>query len=119
MDDRDGTGSTTTADDADAEPWLAPWVHRGSGNGDGSADVGGGDFEAAKAAAREAEDNYSRAGNAAGALVARRTEMSLRGDEAMGSIAPLLRKRYANLTKHGCLALTVSLLRIGKKHCFR
>lgn len=65
-------------------------------SGSGNASVDERDFEAARAAAREAEENYSRAGNAKGALVARRTEMSLRGDEAMVSIAPLLRKRQAN-----------------------
>lgn len=85
----DGTGANATAA-VDNGTWLAPWARGGSTD----VGVGGGDFEAARAAAREAEDNYSRAGNPEGALMARRTEISLRGDEAMGSIAPLLQKRY-------------------------
>lgn len=87
--ERGETGSIATAA-LDNETWVAPWA-RGGITG---ASVDGGDFEAARAAAREAEENYSRAGNPEGALAARRTEMSLRGDEAMGSIAPLLQKRY-------------------------
>lgn len=85
----DGTGSTAIAA-LDNDTWLAPWT-RGGGIGVG---IGGSDFEAARAAAREAEENYLRAGIREGALAARRTEMSLRGDEAMVSIAPLLQKRY-------------------------
>ncbi|CAN0444452.1 unnamed protein product, partial [Ectocarpus sp. 12 AP-2014] len=42
---------------------------------------------------KEAEENYETAGNEMGVLVARRMEMSLRGDEAMVSIDPLLEKR--------------------------
>lgn len=88
------TDSGATGSDAaaalDSEPWLISWA-RGGSTGLG---VGGGDFEAARAAAREAEENYSRAGNPNGALAAKRTEMSLRGDEVMVSIAPLLQKRY-------------------------
>ena len=75
-------GSSTVS--LDGEPWLVPWA-RGGGVGV--------DFEAARAAALEAEENYLRAGNPAGALAARRTETSLRGDEAMVLIAPLLQKR--------------------------
>lgn len=86
--ERDGTCSTATAA-LDNEAWLAPWAR----NGNIGVGVDGGDFEAARDAAREAEENYSRAGNLEGALAARRTETSLRGDEAMVSIAPLLRKR--------------------------
>lgn len=51
------------------------------------------DFEAAKAAAREAGVNYDRAGNVDGALRARRTELSLKGDEAMAAVRPLLDNR--------------------------
>lgn len=47
-------------------------------------------FEEARAAAREAQDKYSRAGNAEGALVARRTELALEADEVMADVAPLL-----------------------------
>lgn len=83
-----GAAAGSSVDPLDDEPWLAPWA-RGVGVG-----VGGVDFEAARAAALEAEENYVRAGNPAGALTARRTEMSLRGDEVMVSIAPLLKKRY-------------------------
>lgn len=66
--------------------------------GDGGVGVGGGggrerDFEAARAAVKKAEENYATAGNETGALVASRMEMSLRGDEAMVSIDPLLEKR--------------------------
>ena len=99
--DRDETGSTATAA-LDNETWVAPWARGGSSG----TSVGGGDFKAARAAAREAEENYSRAGNPEGALAARRTEMSLRGDEAMGSIAPLLQKRYQQRFAwpgHGCI----------------
>lgn len=85
----DRTGSTATAA-LDNETWLPPWARGGSIG----VDDGGGDFDAARAEARQAEENYSRAGNPEGALVARRTEMSLRGDEAMRSVAPLLQKRY-------------------------
>lgn len=54
---------------------------------------GCGDFKAARAAAREAKDNYDRAGNVDGALRARRTELSLKGDEAMAAVEPLLDRR--------------------------
>lgn len=86
---RGGAGSTAAAS-SDNEAWLTPWARGGST----SIGVGGVDFEAARAAAIEAEENYSRAGNLEGALTARRTEMSLRGDEAMVATAPLLPKRY-------------------------
>lgn len=66
--------------------WL-PWGH-----GDEAIHTVG-DFEAAQAAAREAEDNYTLAGNLEGALKARRTELSLRGDEALVAVAPLLDQR--------------------------
>lgn len=56
--------------------------------------TGGGDFEAARAVAREAEANYGKAGNTEGALRARRTELSLKGDEAMAAVGPLLDRRY-------------------------
>ena len=65
----------------------SPWGH-----GDEAASTVG-DFEAAQAAAREAEDNYTLAGNPEGALRARRTELSLRGDEALVAVAPLFDKR--------------------------
>ena len=67
--------------------WLSPW-----GNGDDELYTIG-DFEAAQAAAREAEQNYALAGNPEGALRARRTELSLRGDEALVAVAPLLDQR--------------------------
>lgn len=54
-----------------------------------------GDFEAARAAAREAEENYARAGNAGGTLRARRMELSLRGDQAAAVVAPLMHQRCA------------------------
>lgn len=66
-------------------PWV-PWDH-----GDEVFAVG--NFEAARAAAREAEDNYTLAGNPEGALRARRTELSLRGDEALIAVVPLLDQR--------------------------
>lgn len=50
--------------------------------------------EAARAAACEAEANYVRAGNAEGALRARRILMSLKGDEAMVDAVSLLQQRY-------------------------
>lgn len=88
------TAFTTTAmATVDGEQRLAPLM------GDGGVGVDGGvggrerDFEAARAAVKEAEENYQTAGNEMGALVARRMEMSLRGDEAMVSIDPLLEKR--------------------------
>lgn len=58
-------------------------------------DSSSGNFDAARAAAREAGDNYDRAGNADGTLRARRTELSLNGDEAMAAVGPLLDRRYA------------------------
>ncbi|CAN0234177.1 unnamed protein product, partial [Scytosiphon promiscuus] len=75
------------------EPWLAQLAQGGGNVGACRYDRRPGDLEAAKAAARESEDNYSIAANPAGALVAKRTGMSLMGDEAMVSIAPLLEKR--------------------------
>lgn len=51
-------------------------------------------FEAARAAAFEAEANYSRAGDAEGALRARRILVSLKGDEAMVDVVSLLQQRY-------------------------
>ncbi|CAB1108970.1 unnamed protein product [Ectocarpus sp. CCAP 1310/34] len=83
---------TTPAIGVDGEQRLAPVM------GDGGVGVEGGggrerDFEAARAAVKEAEENYETAGNEMGVLVARRMEMSLRGDEAMVSIDPLLEKR--------------------------
>ncbi|CAM9356030.1 unnamed protein product [Ectocarpus sp. 4 AP-2014] len=83
---------TTPAIGVDGEQRLSPVM------GDGGVGVEGGggrerDFEAARAAVKEAEENYGTAGNEMGALVARRMEMSLRGDEAMVSIDPLLEKR--------------------------
>ncbi|CAM9347008.1 unnamed protein product [Ectocarpus sp. 12 AP-2014] len=83
---------STPASDVDGEQRLAPVM------GDGGVGVEGGggrerDFEAARAAVKEAEEKYETAGNEMGALVARRMEMSLRGDEAMVSIDPLLEER--------------------------
>ncbi|CAM9432817.1 unnamed protein product [Ectocarpus fasciculatus] len=82
----------TPADGVDGEKRLAPLIW------DSGDRVGGGggrerDFGAARAAVKEAEENYETAGNEMGALVARRMEMSLRGDEAMVSVDPLLEKR--------------------------
>lgn len=51
-------------------------------------------FEAARAAACEAESNYASAGNTEGALRARRILMSLKGDEAMVDAVSLLQQRY-------------------------
>lgn len=50
-------------------------------------------YTAARAAAREAEDNYDKAGNIEGALRARKTEISLEGDEVMADVEPLLSRR--------------------------
>lgn len=80
---RSASGASPTNDNVDEETLKI-------GDDDHARGTSGRDFEAARAAAREAENNYGRAGNGEGALRARRTELSLRGDEAMVAVGPLL-----------------------------
>lgn len=71
----------------------------------------GSDFEAARVAARKAGENYTRAGNPGGALRARRTEVSLNGDENMATVAPLLEKR--------CVESVPEVVSISNSSCCR